>query len=1156
MINDRDQPAGSSQPSGPKLVHGSSQDYQERSKRIRLLPPSPPQALNPFNAPTINALEGMFERVMALANASKRASSESIAPNAHTTSCSDHHYRHIKLEGRPHKDYLKPQGHDTVASQSTGTRYRLRNGDSNSGPYVRSMWSTLSGPTQSAVTATEASSSMSGYRHLLPPADSVHGLHDARQEPSQRKAEPLSDRPQPQTVIPLDDTPVYIAASEPVSTTKRARSPMPIEGADEQSDESVVELLSSDEEEEVDEEEDNELEDHHHVFEEEDFDEELEDGEDVVDLMSEEDDVGEDEVESEHIHMHEANSVDEYNEVRQVHRRTQAPFVEGLKDGVEEEENEGENFMDEEDEEGEEGEEEEDADDDDHLRRLRNEQNRLARRAMGIPGAPKEEVSLSLDSSDAEADYSEEEVDIGDEELEEALDARMAGEEIGDLDGEGMEGEETGRDFDATVVAETYTSDSDEEQLSSIPLVEESQLERASQSEHQQGTPNYEDLSSKNIVLSLGSDDDGAEEPDERGPSPIEDQDVNETEQIVEEADYQEELQEEYEAVDQITIEGKELSHDIEPGPAEQIIESKHPGSTMEMEVEFKEVPLIVDMDRSGDDGGHSTLELQGDSLFEPALGISNVAALTTDVIELTALAEDMDMPVVQEDLAQMELAQVELAQVELAQVELAQVELIQKELIQEEPIQEEHTQEEHIQEELIQKELAVSRDLSSAILDDEVHEMNQEKQPPQHHISLMERLRAVAREEGIKVPPIPDPLSLMNLALEGTPILSEDPSVSEPQAQSTNDLGIVPAPSEPRRTRLMRYTTINETVKEGKAFIEQAEARSRANKMKEMSATLPVTNVTDETEEDAISSASTSTKPEESTHTPVTRKAASSGNASTSTTGTKYSSELKLLVEEARAFCSGNAVGRMSSSPGSIGASTASLDQDTATQYAQTPSRVVTVEVPSSTYNHRRGSSLAMEMDNEGLVTSAEPENLLPSHQLPSTAPITPQRSSVVDLVAENVIQSKVVGNHSLRPFIHPPSPVGSAVGSGNGLAGSRSNSLEPNAIPSPSRPFQPSAFTFGQTPLGISGVSGSKSPSVTGPLGSPSVGFGFGTSFVAIPREKKTAGDSPSYPAKRGTTEVIDDKKQEGKEEDDRERDTSPSPHTRPKPKGSSNR
>src|SRR5690554_2829907 len=158
MINDRDQPAASSQPPGPKLVHGSSHDYQERNKRIRLLPPSPPQALNPFNAPTINALEGMFERVMALANTS-------IAPNAHTASRPDHRYSHIKLESRQPKDSLKPQEHDTVASPSTGTRYRPHNGDSNSGPYARSMWSTLSGPTQSAATATKTLSSTNGYRH-------------------------------------------------------------------------------------------------------------------------------------------------------------------------------------------------------------------------------------------------------------------------------------------------------------------------------------------------------------------------------------------------------------------------------------------------------------------------------------------------------------------------------------------------------------------------------------------------------------------------------------------------------------------------------------------------------------------------------------------------------------------------------------------------------------------------------------------------------------------------------------------------------------------------------------------------------------------------------------------------------------------------------
>jgi len=139
-----------------KVLYGSSIDYLERQKRLRLLPPSPPAALNPFNSPTVNALESMFDRVLALA---KGATAERTPATSK---------RGRFAPTRPVRGYIKPEEQDTIPHhqppESPGEASVARDTQ-----IPRSIWSTLS--TTSFPSQKETQSY--AYHYMLPPADGV-----------------------------------------------------------------------------------------------------------------------------------------------------------------------------------------------------------------------------------------------------------------------------------------------------------------------------------------------------------------------------------------------------------------------------------------------------------------------------------------------------------------------------------------------------------------------------------------------------------------------------------------------------------------------------------------------------------------------------------------------------------------------------------------------------------------------------------------------------------------------------------------------------------------------------------------------------------------------------------------------------------------------
>ncbi|CAO3569688.1 unnamed protein product [Mortierella alpina] len=420
-------------------------------------------------------------------------------------------------------------------------------------------------------------------------------------------------------------------------------------------------------------------------------------------------------------------------------------------------------------------------------------------------------------------------------------------------------------------------------------------------------------------------------------------------------------------------------------------------------------------------------------------------------------------------------------------------------------------------------------------------------------HVSLLERLRAVAHEEGVALTPFaPLPSQVHEEPFTGnsisSPTTGRQQQFQEPGdtfggekslplppsdfalssgglnmelGMEESDTATAPLlPLQPRKTRLARTGTMAQTVREGKAFIEHAEAKqgSLSSKPSQPSSTAPLTledlagPVGDATAIDEISDP-TMALTNMSLPLPSVRRG-----------------ELALLVEEARAFCSGvptpsragsgHASVVSPSSTASMSAFSTTTDSDLmdlATQSASargmSPSRLLGFA--------RRRVSLTLSpaetdkpMDRSSSGSASEPQHALSSSISSTTSSgssshpqaVTPRKVGVVDLAAEKVIQSTVVGSHALRPFINPPSPAGS------GLAGSRSNSQEPSfsAVSPPHSQISP-FFTFGQMPLGMTTpAAGGSTASGTGALGSASVGFGFGSSFVAT-KEKKSRVTSP---------------------------------------------
>lgn len=178
----------------PKLIYGTSIDYQERAKRLRLTGPAPGHDLNPFNAPTVNAIENMFERVMAIATSSTSLSNTQPAqkhnynllappqPSSSSFSSATRNYERHRT---------KPEEKDTIASTSTHPRYdqprqtslslstrsrgympgaaASQGNHRYSRPPIPSVWSNLS----SRPSASNEDETANRYRYMLPPKDAA-----------------------------------------------------------------------------------------------------------------------------------------------------------------------------------------------------------------------------------------------------------------------------------------------------------------------------------------------------------------------------------------------------------------------------------------------------------------------------------------------------------------------------------------------------------------------------------------------------------------------------------------------------------------------------------------------------------------------------------------------------------------------------------------------------------------------------------------------------------------------------------------------------------------------------------------------------------------------------------------------------------------------
>ncbi|KAF9925455.1 hypothetical protein FBU30_004762 [Linnemannia zychae] len=246
----------------PKPIYGTSIDYQERAKRLKLTGPPPENDLNPFNAPTVNAIETMFERVLAIAKSSASPSQPTWTPTPLFTPSSS-----TRTTFERHQ--TRPEERDTIASTSTLPRHTLPKHDVfalspnnkthtsstialhghsyTSQSSIPSIWSTLSQPS-----TDNTSKKATGYRYMVPPPNTVVSTLNrsavthipAREEPHEEKLESVHQLSQPtRTATPTQ----IISHSIPL---KRPHSPEPPvqEDTDDASDEDVVEILSSDDE--------------------------------------------------------------------------------------------------------------------------------------------------------------------------------------------------------------------------------------------------------------------------------------------------------------------------------------------------------------------------------------------------------------------------------------------------------------------------------------------------------------------------------------------------------------------------------------------------------------------------------------------------------------------------------------------------------------------------------------------------------------------------------------------------------------------------------------------------------------------------------------------------------------------------------------------
>ncbi|KAF9438926.1 hypothetical protein BGZ76_002925 [Entomortierella beljakovae] len=1044
-----------------KLIHGSSIDYQDRRKRLRQLPPSPPPGLNPFHAPTINALEGMFERVLALASASNK-------PNSSTS------------DWLP-KSNKKPQETDTIPTlNNSDLRYSTHTLHTHAPPsHSPNIWSTLSDQASSI-----ADASQNTYRYMIPPT--TEGVLEANAIQKNSSLDILSRKliPPAQQDPAARDIPPPVATSSnaPAIATPQKRPLSP------EQDDDVVELLSSDEDETdegiggerqyklVDEEEEEE--------EEEFYGEEEEDDAEDYDETSDEDN----QRYSDNDGDYEPNpdSPEDYEELEYQNVRPRStdhyqniPKVVDLDDSEEEQEGEEQ-----------EGEEElqgdDDRDDNDHYG------------ASNVEGAG-ENVELGLG---ALRGHQFEQGQIWNEGIgfrkPMFQDPNLLFQYTQNFTGQphpsgsGTFGEVIEGDCIDEAILERDQSPNDQSDIETGSSQPASEISHLNKDNLQSGS--YEP-SSDDVVLLLDSDGEDSNNINQSDPASSEFYDEYDEEGSEDEMDGEGEG-DELESGGEYDV-GEEVEEG-EDGDGEDEI-----GIGAEEEGEESEEPQIDLNLLAEDTQGVGSNELETGFRNEMATLIGMDMEVGNDLLQYDEQRDNTGLDAISIGEFQVKDAAMNLDPVSTSFGLQVDANIGQPLLLESNTISASNVTE----------------------TSGNVEEFSND------HISLLERLRSGARETNVDlipreispdidldiflshkagkdpIQPIPMPGSHDIIESSESTAESQDNAESsestKPSDQSLEEKSNITKLSEssPRKARLTRTSTMARTIRDGLAFIEQTDSKSSGSDSKRP--TLQTVNTQN------ISTDGTPLSPTVSVSDGV------SESGSSTSANARHKNEIWLLVEEARAFCSGlpRTTPGSSSAPvpssHSVSPTKKPIPVDTVAPLPTKSQPVGSSPSKSTSYARRR---ISFGETHDSASESQDQQTSTFSIILPSSS----ARTGVVDLAAENVIQSTLVGNHALRSFISTPSPVG--LGSHSVPSGSRSNSQEPHPAPLgvPSQPIT-NPFSFGQIHFGganegkILGFnnsidSSSSSNSInSGNNSDPNtgVGFSFGMSFVSAEKE-----------------------------------------------------
>ncbi|KAF9541724.1 hypothetical protein EC957_002743 [Mortierella hygrophila] len=1214
----------------PTLIYGTSIDYQERAKRLRLTGPPPDHDLNPFNAPTVNKIENMFERVMSIAKSSSSFASQPARrhdlfaspppPPPHPSSFSS-------TRSTYERHQTKPEEKDTIASTFTHPRHEQPRQStfslsSSSRSYIPastatpqghhrysrqpipSVWSTLS----SQLTTSDADEKANRYRYVLPPMDAATTTltrPTATNKPTQEEPQQ-----QQQTQEPIYQQPLR-APSVPM---KRPLSPEPpaseVMDAD-SDDDDVVEILSSDDEEEGGRELSAEDEEHYSYSDEdeqenEDEFEQYPDGQHVIlDDDDDDTDVG---------HSKESRWMGELGKAYGMrHERHHHNYSEELREiGADQEDSEEEDAVEVEDDDDvveEEYDDDEDvtgehqADEDEEemspeeIHRQRNEMNRQLRGQMGMsmgmgisnaprfgqrhPLGPIEPVDLEDDEDGEVADgVSDQEDPEGMDEYENREPGEVIEEgEVYPSDEEPFSVDmETHRDGAAPRELHDDGASSEGEPEVDISLPQPHQ-QRASLSHHLQENlrhlesvmPSHEryDSPTDNVVMLLDSDEEEGEYPQD--DSEVEDDDAEQEEleydgdsQDDQEGEYEQDQKDEY-GQPAYTTQDNNTWADDQGGDPEKINDVSGSNVAVEDSV-IQIVGEVINRDEFAHGAAEGRMSQESQDPYEQLRTFTSSASssgfgesalfqghvsdnvrlnLDTDQVGMDGDArEDIEAGsqpnAVQDEEMQSQPASPaeeyefeqqsrymdsgdslgDHATVVVADsprlidarndpslMNVAMTETPGYQGLPSAPEFESGTDADNSQVQfeeglpssgIVVDEMEESEELQQmSELDPEALLIQQEIQPvtdieeeleleafatPHSQLAsartpLLDRLHSIAQEENINLQSPAQSTSSTSTELFSTPTFI--PLGFMQPAQSTDSLSS-PATfatfATPTTTFAMPDTAFDTPAASSTAAEAErsdlSPAQPRKTRLTRMS-TMAQTVRDGQAYMDQLaarSSPSNSKTNSASTADSHDMDPSSSSpllkRGSTGSSHGRTAANMVLLVKEAREFCAGG--------PSRVGFGP--MDEEPARE---------------TVMNEEVGGQAVVAEDR---VSSA------------GSQPSTPHKSGVVDLVAELVIQSKVKGHHALR--INPSSPGRSP---GINASPSRSSSQEPSVIspmvpqhplsqPSPSMGPASSVFTFGQ---------GSPSKSVPA---LPSVGFGFGTTFVMTPKERRTSVGSAS--------------------------------------------